>query len=86
VVHTLRLVLASGAGRTDSISCRLGSIVAFSYYRGRRSRRFSAGVGGGHASRKIIECAVSNLKSRMNDEVHRVRDTEIRSEHCECYE
>lgn len=63
VVYPFRLMLALGARRFNSLSYHLALVVTFPDCRNRRSRSFGAGLGSGHASRKIIERAVSNLKN-----------------------
>lgn len=63
MVHTFRLVLALGAGSSNSVPHRLAFVVALSDCWNHRSRSFGFGVGGGHASGKIVERAVSDMKS-----------------------
>lgn len=63
MVHPFRLVLAFGAGCFNSVSHHLAFVVALPHCRNRCSRSFGSGVGGRHASGKVVERAVSDMKS-----------------------
>lgn len=64
VVHTFCAVLAAGARSFDSVSHHLATVVAFSYCWNCRSRSIGPGMGGGHASREVVERAIPNLKEK----------------------